>query len=95
MNTPKINIRRETENDYRAVESMVRESFWNVYRPGCTEHYVLRRLRAISQRSRIRRISRPTTRGSLRRRSWCCPGSWASPKRGIEPLDARPPERAD
>lgn len=40
-----IIIRRETEKDYRAVENLVRESFWNVYRPGCQEHYVLHRLR--------------------------------------------------
>ena len=40
-----IVIRRETEEDRRAVESLVRESFWNVYRPGCLEHYVLHRLR--------------------------------------------------
>ena len=40
-----IVIRRETEKDYRAVENLVRESFWNVYRPGCQEHYVLHRLR--------------------------------------------------
>lgn len=36
-----IQIRRETPDDYRAVEELTRESFWNVYRPGCTEHYVL------------------------------------------------------
>ena len=40
-----IVIRKETEEDRRAVESLVRESFWNVYRPGCLEHYVLHRLR--------------------------------------------------
>ena len=40
-----IIIRRETENDWRKVENLVRESFWNVYRPGCLEHYVLHRLR--------------------------------------------------
>ena len=40
-----IVIRRETEEDRRVVESLVRESFWNVYRPGCLEHYVLHRLR--------------------------------------------------
>ena len=34
-------IRRETAADYRAVENLTREAFWNVYRPGCTEHYVL------------------------------------------------------
>ena len=38
-------IRLERPADYRAVENMVRESFWNVYRPGCLEHYVLHRLR--------------------------------------------------
>lgn len=41
-----IVIRNETEADYRAVENLVRESFWNVYRPGCTEHYVLHRFRS-------------------------------------------------
>ena len=38
-------IRPETEADYRAVEELVRESFWNVYRPGCLEHYVIHVLR--------------------------------------------------
>ena len=40
-----VSFRREEKSDYRAVENMVRESFWNVYRPGCLEHYVLRCLR--------------------------------------------------
>ena len=40
-----IIIRRETPRDCRAVEELVRESFWNVYRPGCLEHYVLHMLR--------------------------------------------------
>ena len=40
-----ITFRREEEKDYRAVEALVREAFWNVYRPGCLEHYVLHRLR--------------------------------------------------
>ena len=39
-------IRVENERDYSTVESLVRESFWNVYRPGCTEHYVLHHLRS-------------------------------------------------
>ena len=38
-------IRVEEERDYSTVESLVRESFWNVYRPGCTEHFVLHHLR--------------------------------------------------
>ena len=40
-----LNIRLETEKDHRAVEELVRDSFWNVYRPGCLEHFVLHRLR--------------------------------------------------
>lgn len=35
-----ITIRLETERDHRAVENLTREAFWNVYRPGCLEHYV-------------------------------------------------------
>ena len=38
-------IRPEREEEYRDVENLVRESFWNVYRPGCLEHYVLHQLR--------------------------------------------------
>ena len=34
-------IRPEAPSDYRAAEELTREAFWNVYRPGCTEHYVL------------------------------------------------------
>ena len=40
-----IIIRLEKETEYRKVENLVRESFWNVYRPGCMEHYVLHQLR--------------------------------------------------
>ena len=45
MNTNDITIRLEKPEDYRAVENLVRESFWNVYRPGCSEHYVIHVLR--------------------------------------------------
>ena len=38
-------IRLEKKEEYRDVENLVRESFWNVYRPGCFEHYVLNQLR--------------------------------------------------
>lgn len=41
-----IAFRREEEQDWRAVEHLVREAFWNVYRPGCLEHFVLHRLRS-------------------------------------------------
>ena len=40
-----IVIRVEEKSEYREVENLVRESFWNVYRPGCLEHYVLHQLR--------------------------------------------------
>ena len=45
MNTNDITIRLEKTDEHRAVENLVRESFWNVYRPGCSEHYVLHVLR--------------------------------------------------
>ncbi|WP_413853500.1 GNAT family N-acetyltransferase [Candidatus Ruminimicrobium bovinum] len=38
-------MRLEKKEEYREVENLVRESFWNVYRPGCFEHYVLNQLR--------------------------------------------------
>ena len=38
-------IRIETEKDYKTAENVTREAFWNVYRPGCLEHYVLNQLR--------------------------------------------------
>ena len=41
----KMNIRLEKTEDYREVENLTREAFWNVYRPGCTEHYVFNQYR--------------------------------------------------
>lgn len=38
-------IRLEKKEEYREVENLVRESFWNVYRPGCLEHFVLNQYR--------------------------------------------------
>ena len=40
-----MEIRLEQPQDYREVENLTREAFWNVYRPGCTEHFVLNRFR--------------------------------------------------
>ena len=40
-----IVIRLEKKEEHREVENLVRESFWNVYRPGCLEHFVLHELR--------------------------------------------------
>ena len=45
MEQKRIIIRPETEADFCAVENLVREAFWNVYRPGCLEHYVIHVLR--------------------------------------------------
>ncbi|MBR3641820.1 MAG: N-acetyltransferase [Oscillibacter sp.] len=45
MRFENITIRLEREDERRAVENLVRESFWNVYRPGCLEHFVLHQLR--------------------------------------------------
>jgi len=38
-------IRNEMEGDYRAVEEVIRETFWNLYVPGCTEHFIVHNLR--------------------------------------------------
>lgn len=45
MKQDNIIIRREIPADYSTVEYLTREAFWNVYRPGCTEHYVVHVLR--------------------------------------------------
>ena len=45
MHTNDYTIRLENPEDCREVENLVRESFWNVYRPGCSEHYVIHVLR--------------------------------------------------
>ena len=45
MNKNDAVIRLEKTEEYREVENLVRESFWNVYRPGCSEHYVIHVLR--------------------------------------------------
>ena len=38
-------IRKEEVKDFRIVENLTREAFWNVYKPGCDEHYVLHHAR--------------------------------------------------
>jgi putative acetyltransferase len=40
-----FSIRKEREEDYRNVEQLVREAFWNLYVPGCDEHFILHNLR--------------------------------------------------
>lgn len=46
MTDNNIIIRNETKEDYKKVENLTREAFWNVYRPGCSEHYVLHSYRS-------------------------------------------------
>lgn len=41
----KANIRLETGDDYLEVEKVTREAFWNLYMPGCDEHYLSHILR--------------------------------------------------
>ena len=41
-----LTIRLETEKDYRAVEELTREAFWNVYKPGADEHYYVHMMRS-------------------------------------------------
>lgn len=40
-----LQIRNEEERDYKAVEDLTRRAFYNVHRPGCTEHYLVHIMR--------------------------------------------------
>lgn len=40
-----ISIRLQNENDYKIVENMTREAFWDVYKPGCDEHLMVHNIR--------------------------------------------------
>lgn len=37
-------IREEKEGDFRRVEEITREAFWNLYQLGCEEHYFVHQL---------------------------------------------------
>ena len=41
-----IKIRNEAESDYARVEEITRKSFWNLYIPGCAEHYLVHIMRS-------------------------------------------------
>lgn len=41
----KINIRYESEKDFRKVEEITREAFYNLYVPGCEEHFLIHKIR--------------------------------------------------
>src|SRR4030066_775688 len=45
MSNINLIIRNEKEKDYRDVEQLIREAFWNLYVPGCNEHFVMHNLR--------------------------------------------------
>lgn len=40
-----LQIRNEKKKDYKIVEEITRESFYNVYMPGCVEHYLVHMMR--------------------------------------------------
>jgi predicted N-acetyltransferase YhbS len=42
----KIKIRNEEEADYKRVEEITRKAFWNLYIPGCNEHYLVHIMRS-------------------------------------------------
>lgn len=43
-----IYIRWEEEKDYKTVERLTREAFWNLYRPGCIEHLIVHKMRKVT-----------------------------------------------
>ena len=45
MNGQEYSIRVAKSSDYGEIETLTREAFWNVYRPGCYEHYLVHTLR--------------------------------------------------
>ena len=45
MNNTNFIIRRETSDDFREVENLAREAFWNLSEPGCFEHYFIHIMR--------------------------------------------------
>jgi predicted N-acetyltransferase YhbS len=44
-----INLRLEEEKDYRLVEELTREAFWNLHLPGCNEHLLIHNLRTAKE----------------------------------------------
>lgn len=40
-----VEIRNETEKDYKIVEEITRKAFYNLYVPGCAEHYLVHIMR--------------------------------------------------
>lgn len=50
-----MKIRLEEKNDYYVNENLTREAFWNVYQPGCYEHYILHKIR--NDKSYVKELS--------------------------------------
>jgi len=44
-----IKLRPEEERDYRLVEELTREAFWNVYVPGCDQHLLIHNMRTAKE----------------------------------------------
>ena len=42
-----VSIRLEEEKDYKNVEHLTREAFWDLYRPGCFEHLIVHKIRKV------------------------------------------------
>ncbi len=40
-----LKIRREEPKDYETIERITREAFYNMYIPGCVEHYLVHIMR--------------------------------------------------
>ena len=40
-----LNIRNEEPRDYGTVENITRDAFYNLYIPGCVEHYLVHTMR--------------------------------------------------
>ncbi len=40
-----INIRLEQKSDFQNIENLARDAFWNLYFPGCHEHFVIHQMR--------------------------------------------------
>ncbi len=41
-----ITITNESKDQYREVEELTRDAFWNLYVPGCDEHYLVNQMRS-------------------------------------------------
>jgi len=46
-NEMNISIRQEEKKDFRTIEELTREAFWDLYKPGCDEHLVVHNMRNV------------------------------------------------